>query len=502
MTAAPPPTSAGLSTPAPVVARVRPIAHRVALAPGRTSGYARRALTDAAALGAAETAALALALLVAGALRRWLLDEPTMVAGGAWLVLPLHLAAAALAGLLPGWGLGVVEELRRTTLTLVGVFALAVVLVWAASPDGLWGESSRLTLGLAGVLALGMVPFARAKAKSFLVEAGVWGVPVAVYGAGRAGALVVRQLQEEAGMGYAPVAVFDDDAGRWGDFLDTVPIVGGTERTTPDCSVAVLALPEASPERRLALLEGPLSCYRTVIIVPDLIEAPSLWVRPRDMAGLLGLEITSNLTRPLARWMKRGLDLAAIALAVPLWAPVVGLLAGLVWLEDRHNPFFLQERVGRHGRAFRVWKLRTMRPDADRVLAEALDADPARAAEWATTFKLERDPRITRVGRWVRAFSLDELPQLANVLAGEMSLVGPRPLPRYHHEELDARVRDLRERVRPGITGLWQVSGRSDTGTAGMERWDPYYVRNWSLWLDVVVLFRTVRAVLGRSGAY
>jgi lipopolysaccharide/colanic/teichoic acid biosynthesis glycosyltransferase len=143
-----------------------------------------------------------------------------------------------------------------------------------------------------------------------------------------------------------------------------------------------------------------------------------------------------------------------------------------------------------------------MRPDADRVLEEALAADEALRGEWDATFKLARDPRITRLGALIRSLSLDELPQLLNVLRGEMSLVGPRPLPRYHHEELAEDVREIRERVRPGVTGLWQVSGRGDAGTAGMERWDPYYVRNWSLWLDAVILVRTVRAVLARRGAY
>ena len=143
-----------------------------------------------------------------------------------------------------------------------------------------------------------------------------------------------------------------------------------------------------------------------------------------------------------------------------------------------------------------------MVPDADAVLETALAADPALREEWDAHFKLEADPRITRVGRVLRRTSLDELPQLFNVLRGDMSLVGPRPLPQYHHDELPERVRALRERVRPGITGLWQVSGRSDSGTLGMERWDPYYVRNWSLWLDAVILVRTLKVVARGSGAY
>ena len=180
----------------------------------------------------------------------------------------------------------------------------------------------------------------------------------------------------------------------------------------------------------------------------------------------------------------------------------MGLAAAAVWLGDRRSPVYFQERIREGGRPFRTNKLRTMVPDAEAVLARALDADPALRDEWDTTFKLARDPRITRVGALLRRASLDELPQLFDVLRGTMSLVGPRPLPRYHHEDLPERVRDLRERVRPGITGLWQVSGRSDAGNVGMERWDPYYVRNWSLWLDAVILVRTVQVVFRGSGAY
>jgi Undecaprenyl-phosphate galactose phosphotransferase WbaP len=424
------------------------------------------------------------------------------VHGGAWLVVPIHLAGAAAARILPGWGLGAVEEARRTVLLLVASFAAAATATWLAGPEGALSESSRLTLVLAGALSFVLVPLARTAAKRVLVERRLWGVPVAVYGAGRAGALVVRRLQEECGMGYTPIAVFDDDPGRWGEYLDTVPILGGTDRVLDACGAAVLAMPGASSERRLELLEGPLACYRTVVVVPDLVDAPSLWVRPRDMGGLLGLEITSNLTRPLPRLAKRMLDLSLTVLSAPLWAPAVAVLAALVMAEDGASPFYWQQRVGLAGRPFRVWKLRTMRPDADSVLQDALASNGALRDEWGTTFKLERDPRVTRAGGWIRAASLDELPQLVNVLRGEMSLVGPRPLPSYHHGELPVDVREVRERVRPGITGLWQVSGRSDSGTAGMERWDPYYVRNWSLWLDAVIIVRTIRAVLERRGAY
>lgn len=480
----------------------QPFVARIALAQRRPAAVAGRTLMNSAALAAADLVALTASLLLAGLLRTWSLDEPRMVLGATWGVLPLYLGGAALARLLPSYGLGIVEELRRVTWVLVAVFGLAVVGLWLAGPGVGAGVASRLTLGLAGLLSLLLVPFVRTKAKTWLARRDQWGVPAVVYGAGPAGALVVRQLQEERGMGYVPVAVFDDDPDRWGDYLDTVPIVGPTDRVARDAAVAFLALPEAPREKQIALLEGPLACYGTAVVVPDLFEAPSLWVKPRDVAGVLGLEVTSNLARPVARALKRALDLGLAVATAPVWVPLVAVLAVLVWVEDRHAPFFRQERVGRAGCRFRAWKLRTMVPDADAALARAIDADPALRAEWEAYFKLERDPRITRVGAFLRRASLDELPQMINVLRGEMSLVGPRPLPRYHHGELEPRVRALRESVRPGITGLWQVSGRSDTGTLGMERWDPYYVRNWSLWLDLVILVRTLRVVLQRSGAY
>ena len=140
--------------------------------------------------------------------------------------------------------------------------------------------------------------------------------------------------------------------------------------------------------------------------------------------------------------------------------------------------------------------------NAEELLQHKLDEDPALRDEWDSQHKLKDDPRITRIGSFLRRSSLDELPQLINVLRREMSLVGPRPLPRYHHAALPVRVRDLREKVLPGVTGLWQVSGRSETGTQGMERWDSYYVRNWSVWLDIVILVRTVRTVVSGRGAY
>jgi Undecaprenyl-phosphate galactose phosphotransferase WbaP len=249
------------------------------------------------------------------------------------------------------------------------------------------------------------------------------------------------------------------------------------------------------------LVSEALKSYSKVLVIPNIGDTPSIWVAPRDLSGKLGLEIHQHLFNPFSTLLKRSTDLFLVCTTIPLWAPLCGLLAGMIWLQDRHAPVYRQERVGRAGKRFNTLKFRTMVPDAESVLQDHLESDSTLRAEWETHFKLLKDPRITPVGNFLRKTSLDELPQLLNVLRGDMSLVGPRPLPFYHYEQLPVAVREQRERMRPGITGLWQVSGRSDSGNAGMIRWDPYYVMNWSIWLDLVILVRTVRVVLLGSGA-
>lgn len=460
--------------------------------------YSWRRLHNVLVMAAGDALALTLALLAAGAVRMWWFGDP-LIPSWIWYVLPIWWGGASLMRLLPSWGLGPVEELRRLTGLLFFVFAsAAVVLFLSQQADSV----SRLTLTLGLGFSLLTVPLVRLRVKRLLIAFGLWGIPTVVYGAGQTSAKVVRFLQKEKGLGYIPVGVFDDNPASKNKWFEDVKVLGSTDLVTTQASVAVLAMPRASRTRQAELLEGPLSHYRTILVIPDLFDAPSLWVRPRDLNGMLGLEINSNLESPVARFIKRAVDIALVLAFAPYWILLCVVLGMLIWLEDGEHPLFFQERIGKDGRVFNTWKFRTMVPNAEAVLRQKLTEDDALRAEWETFYKLKKDPRITRIGGFLRHFSLDELPQLVNVLRGEMSLVGPRPLPQYHHEELPARVRDLRARVRPGITGLWQVSGRSDAGTEGMEQWDPYYVRNWSLWLDIVILIRTARAVAGGSGAY
>jgi exopolysaccharide production protein ExoY len=194
--------------------------------------------------------------------------------------------------------------------------------------------------------------------------------------------------------------------------------------------------------------------------------------------------------------MKRGLDVLLVLIALPIVLPLVAILAFLVWLNGG-RPFYCQRRVGLDGRTFRMWKLRSMVPDAEALLEAHLAANPAARAEWETSQKLSDDPRVTRVGRFLRRTSFDELPQLWNVVKGDMSLVGPRPMMPCQQALYPGHAY---YRLRPGVTGFWQISQRNRSSFASRAKFDAVYERKMSLATDLKVLMGTVRVVLACTG--
>lgn len=194
--------------------------------------------------------------------------------------------------------------------------------------------------------------------------------------------------------------------------------------------------------------------------------------------------------------MKRMIDLILVVMTLPFWLPVILVTALLIALDGR-NPFYIQARIGRDGRVFHMLKLRSMVPDADIALEKHLRENPAARLEWLTTQKLKHDPRVTRIGAFIRKTSIDELPQLVNVLFGEMSLVGPRPMMVCQKMLYPG---SLYYEMRPGLTGFWQISNRNNCRFAGRARYDNAYFKSMSLRTDLVVILRTVRVVLRGTG--
>ncbi len=402
--------------------------------------------------------------------------------------------------LYPGYGLTQVERLRRRVRSTV-VFLLLFI-SWDFLVN--YAERSRGTLLISFFFVLIIPPIIQSFFRTMLIRLNCWGTPVVVLGAAHTGKHVVQSLLKDQTMGLRPVAVFDDDYKKAGEMLEGVPVIHRLLRANDvagKIKYALLAIPGAGREFQVELVHKLRFLH--IIIIPDLIGLQSLWVEARDMGGMVGLEIQKNLLLRRSRYAKLFMD---YFLGLPLFLlsiPILSLFATCVMLASPGNPFYCQVREGRGGRKFKVWKLRTMYLDAEKLLHEHLAANPKARHEWNRFFKLKDDPRILKgIGTILRKTSLDELPQLWNVLCGEMSLVGPRPFPHYHLERFNDEFRELRRSVIPGMTGLWQVSARSDGDLDVQEYLDTYYIRNWSVWFDIILLARTILIVFSGKGAY
>jgi Undecaprenyl-phosphate galactose phosphotransferase WbaP len=264
---------------------------------------------------------------------------------------------------------------------------------------------------------------------------------------------------------------------------------------------AIVAMPQKSNQELRFEIEQYCKGYTRVLLIPDMTGLCSLGIRTREVGGEIGFEFRQRLFSFGAAVAKRTIDVFLCCVALVLLSPVFLLIAALVKLTSRGSIFFGHLRYGLDGNTFRAWKFRTMVPDASAKLAEFLARHPERLSEWERDHKLKDDPRVTLLGKWLRRLSFDELPQLVNVLLGQMSLVGPRPIVKAEIHKYGVGF-ELYSRVRPGITGLWQVSGRNNTSYEERVLLDEYYVHNWSVWLDIYILIRTLKVVATADGAY
>jgi Undecaprenyl-phosphate galactose phosphotransferase WbaP len=397
-------------------------------------------------------------------------------------------------GCYPGYGQRGVERLRKRVRVVVAATALAVGVDYLV----LSGQWSRGILIMAFVLATILLPLSDALLRELLVRWRWWGMPVVAVGDGPDAQRVVRSLQEFPHLGFRPVAVLDRAGIGAGSDLPVFSDLNALRKAGFGGAAAVAVVPP--DQRSLGSELHTLPFYR-VILVPGWTGLQSLWVDARDLGGMLGLEIRQNLLLLRNRVIKKTMDLVLVGPCFLAAAPVIAVFAVAVKLVDRGPAFYAQEREGLRGRRIRVWKLRTMIVDSQTALDRHLAANPAAREEWDRFCKLKDDPRILPViGRFMRSTSIDELPQLWNVVRGDLSLVGPRPFPVYHLEKFPEDFRKLRASVMPGVTGLWQVSERSDADIERQELLDTYYIRNWSPWMDLQLLFRTVWALAFRRG--
>ena len=367
--------------------------------------------------------------------------------------------------------------------------------------------ASRLYVVLFGVLALFNIYAARYILLKALKATNLLMKPVILIGAGKTAEIVLQFFEGDLGYRYRIVGLLDD-----APISEELPQkflmlgkVSDAEAIIRDSGVktVIITAPGMDSSRLETLVAKIQPLVRDVLFVPDLMMLPlgHVGVEPFYTEKVFMLSIRNNLARRRNRLAKRIFDLVATVVGGLLILPILLILAVLVGVDNKGRIIFAHRRVGRKGKLFSCYKFQSMVPDAQERLEEYLAKNPAARKEWEESFKLTNDPRVTKLGAFLRKTSLDELPQLWNVLMGDMSLVGPRPIVTKEVERYGDYIREY-YMVPPGITGMWQVNGRSDTTYEERVAMDTWYVRNWSVWIDLVYLFKTVKTVFTGKGAY
>lgn len=409
-------------------------------------------------------------------------------------------------GLYPATAVNPVYELRQQ----ITVLLLSCVLLF--TENGLLGEISRmelLTVVLMMPVGMVLIPAIRFTTRRICPRLPWWGETAVIVGAGSQGRAVYRFLAASPQRGLRPVGLIDDRPERFWQGAETdltIQFLGTNDDLVEICLQrqihwVIAAVADRSPLEVASVLNRG-SMIANLVVLSSPVLMPSLWVESFEAAGLTGIHVRDRLLFPFHRLSKRVFDVATSGLLLVVFSPLILAVALLIRLHSKGPVFFGHERIGRGNRRFVAFKIRSMVPNASQILESFLEQNPEARSEWVLDQKLKDDPRvIPGVGRFLRKTSLDEIPQLWNVLCGDMSLVGPRPIV---ENEIDKyrEAYPLYLRVRPGLTGLWQISGRNNTTYDARVRLDTYYIRNWSLWLDYFILLRTVRTVVFREGSY
>lgn len=422
-------------------------------------------------------------------------------AAAAFVLLPLHpsnlgevelgrvfiLVAAAVIvfyateKLYPGYRLQKYEQLRRRTVASLKVAALAAF--GALLLPGGWQLALLIVAFLGIALILQLVTHQGTRFFCRLI--GLWGERAAVI----------------AGSNRAP-ALVDYFSRHWQLGLRPEPYVAGMQEMSgaDKPRIALIAAETAPLPDELASVRRQ---FTEVILLADTPCGKVTGLRPADIDGQIGIRLAASTTKPTPKIAHRILDLAIAIPAALLVTPFVLIAGAVIYVIDPGPVFFWQSREGLSGKSIRILKLRTMYQDAERRLEILLSSDPAIQAEWSRHFKLKSDPRILPgIGALLRSTSFDELPQLFNVIVGEMGIVGPRPFPEYHLLAMNAEFRHKRRTVTPGLTGLWQISERSDADLELQSQLDEFYIDNRSMWFDWHIILSTIPAIFRRGGAY
>ena len=424
-----------------------------------------------------------------------------------WPYLPGFSLIFLISNLYPGVSLAPAEEMKR--LCIGSIFAYGGIIMSRFIEKNIW-DSINTAFLISCFFSTIILLAARSIAHLFLHKTKLGGIPAVIYGTGSTGRLVAECLKNNIRAGYTPVLFLDDnypDVDSTGENeIMNIPVIHDTSVGHEivkryNIKMAIIAMPELDSVKLKNLLNKSVSAFRYNVLIPNFFNISSIWMSVRDFSGILGIETSHKLKINFNLGIKRLMDILFVFFGGILVLPFLLLIALLIKITSSGPVLYKHKRLGKDGNPFYTYKFRTMKKDAEQQLKKILESDAAIREEWEKNRKIKNDPRITAIGKILRRTSFDEFPQLINIIKGEMSLVGPRPIV-YDEIEKYGDDYDLIFSIKPGLTGLWQVSGRSDTNYRDRISYDTYYLQSWSVWLDLWIILKTFGSIIFGKGAY
>lgn len=396
------------------------------------------------------------------------------------------------------------DEVKILWKSTILSFVLLLLFLFTAKLSQRYSRTVILTFLL---FTLIFFPIIRTKIKRILFRFNFFRGRLLIFGAEEDAIRFFRAIESEPNLGLKVVGFIDGSSKE--KRIEGIKVRKPRkemEKFLKRCAidgVAISTKDKTQKEVRL-LLDQMQKIFRKVYLIPELKGIPVMGTEFYYFFSgeTFALEIKNNLQNPVLLLSKRIFDYVLSLIILPFILPLFLFIFILIKATSKGPAVFSQERIGKDGKIFKCYKFRTMYQDAELRLKEILEKDEEAKREWETSFKLKEDPRVTRIGKLLRKTSIDELPQIINVLKGEMSLVGPRPVTKEELERYYKEEKKFYFLVPPGITGLWQVSGRSNTTYEQRVAVDAWYVKNWNLWLDIVILLKTIKVALKGEGAY
>jgi len=419
-----------------------------------------------------------------------------------WPYLPVFILLFQIHRLYPGVSLAPSEEMRRFFIS--SLIAYTGIIMSRIVEYVIWDAINTAFLISFAFSTLILLVF-RSLTHWFLHATKLGGIPTVIFGSGTTGKLVANCLLGSLRTGYVPVLILDDKPEGDNEYKN-IPIIHDTS-LGPEIvkrfhiKMAIVAMPKLDAKELKTLLNKSVYAFRYNVIIPNFFSISSIWMSVRDFNGVLGIDTSNKFRISFNHGIKRFMDLFVVILGGLVISPFLLLIALIIKISSPGPVLYKQKRLGKNGVPFFTYKFRSMTVDAETKLDKLLKTDPQLMKEWKESHKLHKDPRITGIGKILRRTSIDEFPQLINILKGEMSLVGPRPIVEAEVEKYGEDYQRVFS-IKPGLTGMWQVSGRSNTYYLDRVAYDVYYLQSWSVWLDLWIIFKTFGVVIIGKGAY